>query len=233
MSPHRSPRILRTVEQLRLEVASLVVRLTREDDTELVLGELRRIHAGEQVISIGLGRLEAVRAEHACRLAGEAATLAVRVELRSLRRPLRRSLLAELDGTDELVVHAAARRKLVLRSKPQNAAELEATLSPTRRKMLRLTIRDGGHCVWCSTPLTHDSARATIDHVRCRSHGGADALDNLVLACAPCNNRRANRPAAVWLEACVQQGVHVDRDAVRAAIERSHRHHDGELLRAA
>jgi HNH endonuclease len=62
---------------------------------------------------------------------------------------------------------------------------------------------------------------ATVDHVRCRSHGGTDAFDNLVLSCAPCNNQRAARDALPWLDVCLHRGVDVDVAAVRAAIERA------------
>jgi hypothetical protein len=213
------------MERMRIEAVELVDRLATERHAETVLAAVHALHAGEPVVSIGLGRLKVVRAEHALRLALDACELVRRgaglVELRSLRRPLRRELLAELAGCEEAIVHAAARRKLVLRPGPDVAmTEIEA-LSPTRRKMLRLVARDGEHCVWCSTPLTHLSPHATVDHVRCRSHGGGDALDNLVLACAPCNNRRANRPAELWLESCLRAGADVDRAAVRAAIART------------
>jgi hypothetical protein len=136
-------------------------------------------------------------------------------------------LLEWAESDSEITVLAAARRKLILVPGCNDRRVLEASLSPTRRKMLRLAERDGSHCVWCSTPLTHRSLHATLDHVRCRSHGGADAIDNLVLACAPCNHRRANAPAVDWLEACVARGAQVDVAAAEAAIARSDRHHGG------
>jgi hypothetical protein len=212
------------MDRLLIETVELVDRLATERQAEVVLAALRAAHGGEPVISIGLGRLEFVRAEHALRIALDACGLVPgdegRVELRSLRRPLRRALLVELAGGSDAIVHAAARRKLVLRRGPNLDTAFLSGLSPTRRKMLRLAARDGEHCVWCSTPLGHLSPQATVDHVRCRSHGGGDALDNLVLACAPCNNRRANRPVELWLESCLREGANVDRAAVRAAIAR-------------
>jgi hypothetical protein len=147
---------------------------------------------------------------------------------------VRRTLLEWLATEEEVSVVAAARRKLVLVPGPDERERLESTLTPTRRKMLRLSERDGEHCVWCSTPLTYRSIHATVDHIRCRSHGGADALDNLVLSCAPCNHRRANAPASIYLETCLDGGARVDVDAVLRAIARSHTHHGKPaLLRAA
>ena len=44
--------------------------------------------------------------------------------------------------------------------------------------------RDRGICQYCGTT----SGPMTIDHVVPRSHGGSDTWDNLVCACARCNN---------------------------------------------
>lgn len=55
----------------------------------------------------------------------------------------------------------------------------------TRRNVLR---RDGHTCQYCGS-----EDRLTLDHVLPRSRGGRDAWDNLVTACTPCNNRKANR----------------------------------------
>jgi len=87
--------------------------------------------------------------------------------------------------------------------------------------MLLLVARDGEHCVWCRQQLTHVSPEATVDHVRCRSRGGSNTLDNLVLACARCNHRRSDQPADAWLWRCVALGLSVDRVAVTAAIRRA------------
>jgi 5-methylcytosine-specific restriction endonuclease McrA len=216
---------------LRLETGTLVRRLSRDGDGERVAHAMNGAYSGERVASIGFAHLESVREGPASRVAAAARDLvgpwgdAGRIELRSLRRPVRRMLLewAERDG--DVTVLAAARRKLVLVPGSDSRRALEASLSPTRRKMLRLAERDGSHCVWCSTPLTYRSLHATLDHVRCRSHGGADALDNLVLACAPCNHRRADAPASLWLEACLARGARVDLAAAQAAIVRSAHHH--------
>ena len=206
-------------------------RLAREDDGELVAGMLAAAYRAERMISIGLAHLESVHQRPAARVVDEACRLLrpwsheARIELRGLRRPVRRNLLAWLEQGGAVTVVAAARRKLVLVPGTDSREAIEASLSPTRRKMLRLAERDGEHCVWCSTPLTYESVHATLDHIRCRSHGGADALDNLVLACAPCNHRRANLPAHVWLDVCLQRGAEVDFDAIGAALVRSERHH--------
>ncbi|WP_121187874.1 RNA-guided endonuclease IscB [Nocardiopsis sp. Huas11] len=53
-----------------------------------------------------------------------------------------------------------------------------------------LLAKFGRACVYCgvmNTPLN-------IDHVRPRSRGGTDRVSNLVLACVPCNQAKADRP---------------------------------------
>jgi hypothetical protein len=159
-----------------------------------------------------------------------------RVELRGLRPSVRRTVLSAIATQPDLAVTAVARRGVVvapaadewLRS---NAAY--AGLSVNRRKMLLLGSRDGEHCIWCGKPLTHRCADATVDHVVCRSHGGSNALENLVLACAACNHKRADLPADLWLERCVQRGLAVDTAAVNAALRRAEREHRQRRRRAA
>jgi 5-methylcytosine-specific restriction endonuclease McrA len=215
---------------LRFEPAMRVRRLARADEGDHAALALSASYRGERVISIGFGDLESVRQGPAARVVREACWLLRpwgregRIELRALRRPVRRVLI-ECLSNGEVTLVAAARRKLVLLPAPNDRERLESSLTGTRRKMLRLGERDGEHCVWCSTPISYKSVHATLDHIRCRSHGGADALDNLVLACASCNHRRANEPASSWLESCVTDGQDVDVDAVLRAIARSHAHH--------
>jgi HNH endonuclease len=224
---------------LCFEPAVRVRRLARADEGDSAALALCASYRGERVISIGFGELESVRQGPATHLVREACWLLKpwgregRIELRALRRPVRRILLEWLGSVEDVTVVATARRKLVLLPAPDDRERAESTLSSTRRKMLRLGERDGEQCVWCGTELSYRSLHATLDHVRCRSHGGADGLDNLVLACAACNHARANAPASSWLEQCVEEGREVDVDAVLRAIARSHVHHGRAVRRAA
>lgn len=224
---------------LRFEPALRVRRLARAEEGDDAALALSASYGGERVISIGFGDLESVRQGPATHLVREACWLLkpwgreARIELRSLRRPVRRTLLESLAAVEGVIVVATARRKLVLLPAPDDRERLESSLSATRRKMLRLGERDGEHCVWCGTPLSYRSLHATLDHVRCRSHGGADGLDNLVLACAACNHGRANAPASAWLEQCLAEERDVDTEAVLRAIARSHTHHGRVVRRAA
>lgn len=51
-----------------------------------------------------------------------------------------------------------------------------------------------GRVTRCSTcdPSVPFKFKATLDHVIPRCRGGRDSLDNLVLACEPCNNAKAD-----------------------------------------
>jgi hypothetical protein len=225
------------MRSLRFDAAAHVARLSRPHDGTRAAAALAAAYAGEKVVSIGLGGLEAVREKPALALVREAELLVEPlgaeglVELRSLRRPTRRLVLDWVAERDECALVSAGRRKLVLG--PGRHQTEVAVLSANRRRMLRLIERDGGHCVWCTTPLSHKSPRATIDHVRCRSDGGSDALANLVLACAACNSSRADAPAGAWLQRRLDLMQPVDASAVVAAVGRSARHHGAHLVRAA
>lgn len=63
-----------------------------------------------------------------------------------------------------------------------------------QRRIEALIERDGSACRYChqSFPYYH------IDHVIPRSRGGADVLDNLVLACPPCNLSKGARTPEEW-----------------------------------
>lgn len=69
---------------------------------------------------------------------------------------------------------------------------------PQRQKLFEdIFARDGGCCVYCGVttrPMGKGVRRgpdiATLDHVLPRSRGGALTRENLVLACASCNNAR-------------------------------------------
>ncbi len=51
--------------------------------------------------------------------------------------------------------------------------------------------RDGGRCQYCRARLAIE--QATYDHVVPRCRGGATTWDNIVIACRPCNQRKANK----------------------------------------
>lgn len=58
-----------------------------------------------------------------------------------------------------------------------------------KNKKQRLFLKQNGQCKYCEQPFAlHE---LTIDHVLRRRDGGSNKIDNLVLACSPCNQRRA------------------------------------------
>lgn len=65
----------------------------------------------------------------------------------------------------------------------------------TRRHQKAILLeRHGAACHWCH--LVFPPCTLTLDHLIERSKGGRNALFNLVLACAPCNNERSNPKSA-------------------------------------
>jgi len=71
--------------------------------------------------------------------------------------------------------------------------------------------RHGGVCFYCGDPTWQPPWRpgyqarkqATVDHIHCKTHGGANDVSNYVLACEDCNNHRSSRYTAeeyFWLK---------------------------------
>ncbi len=52
-------------------------------------------------------------------------------------------------------------------------------------------------CEYCYTAEQWQYVPFTVDHVLPLAQGGTDALDNLALACFPCNRRKASRLMAI------------------------------------
>jgi len=232
----------RAAATLRVEISDLGVSLARTDGGSQVALTLASAYAGERTIAIGFGGVRVIREGAVTRLLRYTAQLlepwgtAARVELRGLRPAARRTVLSAIATQPDLAVTAVARRGVVVAPAADEwlrANAAYAGLSVNRRKMLLLGSRDGEHCIWCGKPLTHRCPDATVDHVVCRSRGGSNAIENLVLACAACNHRRADLPADLWLERCVQRGLEVDTAAVSAALRRAQREHRQRRRRAA
>ena len=78
---------------------------------------------------------------------------------------------------------------------PRNAPPRRPTrgnLSPsTRRAVFE---RDGEVCAYCKT----DSGPFHIDHIMPKSRGGSDNLENLTVACAPCNLSKRDKTLEEW-----------------------------------
>ena len=54
--------------------------------------------------------------------------------------------------------------------------------------------RDRGQCQYCQRPVGR--REVTYDHIVPRSRGGLTAWENIVIACRPCNQKKANRTPA-------------------------------------
>ncbi|MBI5544252.1 MAG: HNH endonuclease [Deltaproteobacteria bacterium] len=69
------------------------------------------------------------------------------------------------------------------------------TLSRKRRAMRfsrqNVYARDHGRCQYCGTAVS--PGMATYDHVVPRSQGGRTCWENVVIACAPCNQKKGCR----------------------------------------
>lgn len=65
-----------------------------------------------------------------------------------------------------------------------------------RRRKYRIELfrRQQGRCIYCGCRISLDilsvDPYATLDHIKPRSLGGKNTLDNLCLACEPCNHAK-------------------------------------------
>lgn len=95
---------------------------------------------------------------------------------------------AEAIENDVLWLHSVSTKMPV----PNVVRLIRYARAPKRKILLNrrnLLIRDKHVCQYCGRrvhPLT-------IDHVVPKQFGGKDTWENLVIACLPCNNRKANR----------------------------------------
>ncbi|MBL0769984.1 HNH endonuclease [Sphingopyxis sp. XHP0097] len=71
--------------------------------------------------------------------------------------------------------------------------------------------KHGGRCFYCQKALTKETV--TIDHIEGRAGPGAKAIQNLALACKPCNAKKGHIPIEAfkpkagreWLKALLVQ----------------------------
>jgi 5-methylcytosine-specific restriction endonuclease McrA len=61
-----------------------------------------------------------------------------------------------------------------------------------QRRHRKKLLRRNPHCAYCNRYLT--STTATLDHEVPRALGGSEMRHNLVLACQPCNQAKADMP---------------------------------------
>ncbi|MDZ7679945.1 MAG: HNH endonuclease [Acidimicrobiales bacterium] len=82
-----------------------------------------------------------------------------------------------------------------LRSMLQRRAERRHADAEARHNRDR-----GTHCFYCGSAFSAEPGLdRTVDHRLPRSHGGTDALVNMVFACRACNERKADRDEAEFL----------------------------------
>lgn len=63
-------------------------------------------------------------------------------------------------------------------------------LKQKRAKKAQLRDEYGLRCWWCGCSLP--AKKPTLDHLKPKSRGGSNSLENLRLSCFSCNNSRGN-----------------------------------------
>ncbi len=75
---------------------------------------------------------------------------------------------------------------------------MTAQLKPCRRD--RLAEAQNHRCCYCGVRFGLGDDAPTLEHVHPRSHGGSNALSNLVVACCRCNTMRGTEGAYRFFE---------------------------------
>jgi len=63
--------------------------------------------------------------------------------------------------------------------------------SQKQAKKRQLLSKHDSYCCWCGHSFLEKDL--TLEHIHPKSKGGNNSLENLGLACHPCNNSRGNR----------------------------------------
>ena len=77
---------------------------------------------------------------------------------------------------------------------------VEYQQGPLYQTNLRAAVyqRDNRKCAYCDK--AGKRVKLEMDHVVPKASGGTDRLDNLVVACHDCNNKKANQPVGIFLQ---------------------------------
>jgi len=79
--------------------------------------------------------------------------------------------------------------------KRKNRESLSKRLGKTARL---IKARDSHRCVYCSATEEEAGCPLQLDHLICRSAGGDDTPENLVVACKRCNSARQAMTLQQW-----------------------------------
>lgn len=67
----------------------------------------------------------------------------------------------------------------------------------------RLSEAQNHRCCWCKDLTTEERNKkksSTIEHFECKSLGGSDDFENLIMSCNDCNQKRKTFPVEVFLD---------------------------------
>jgi 5-methylcytosine-specific restriction endonuclease McrA len=115
-----------------------------------------------------------------------------------------RAVLMLFDGKVEVVEeYDDLIRSISITLKMPAVVRLLSRVRQPRRRVrfsrMNVATRDGFRCQYCAQKLP--LSRLTYDHVIPRSLGGLTSWTNIVMACYPCNGKKANRtPAQARME---------------------------------
>jgi len=106
-------------------------------------------------------------------------------------------------------------------SRRHNARRLDG--HARRGRVAELGGRDGWACHYCGIGLAPGRRSTTIDEVRPLVRGGHPSADNQVLACSPCNQRKADMTAEEFAHVLARGGPPASYFAWRRELKQRQR----------
>ena len=88
--------------------------------------------------------------------------------------------------------------KTILSNHRRRAQQAGSTVTPS--DIHKLFVRQQGKCAYCRKRISHSLFH--LDHVVPLARGGTNDLNNLFVACAPCNLSKVDRLAQEWQRQC-------------------------------
>lgn len=97
---------------------------------------------------------------------------------------------AYVAGTTKSIKHVTplAAIKMTMEQPKPSSNKAKRAKQKVNKKRKAILYKKRQHCYWCKTPLTLKTS--TLEHIIPLHRGGLDNMNNLTLACGPCNHER-------------------------------------------